>query len=72
MGTIYSVWLQQLNLSDYVKKQILLIEKSCQSIYEASYKDYKEWGLSHQAAIVLEESKKELNLSETILKQCNR
>ena len=71
MSNIYSVWFQQLNLSEYVKKQLLLMIGDYKKIFDSNYDTYLEWGLSPKASTILIKHKINIESCSKIIDRCN-
>lgn len=72
MSNIYSVWFHQIHLSEYIKKQLLILTGSCQKIFEGSIEEYKHWGLSNEAIDRLIDEKLKIRVCEKILRRCEQ
>lgn len=70
MSKIYDVWFHKLKLSPYIKK--ILVEKvnNFKEAYETKPHMYKLWGLSDEATQLIERSKKQLDIYERIVLEC--
>lgn len=72
MGTIYDVWMQRLNLSNYVKKKLLSKVEDVQAIYDADTYLYKDWGLNSLGIERIVQSKSNLSACKEVLKDAER
>lgn len=72
MSKIYEIWFQQVKLPIYLKNKMLLKVGSLKELFLLQANAYKSWGLSEEAILRIEVSKKNLEGCYQILRDCEK